>query len=174
FKSEFDDGFIKAMSGATREHNLITGNIAREIGNQLKDRDREVYSNDMRVCVGPSRRYVHPDVVVVCGEPQFQDRELDTLLNPVVIVEVLFESTEKKDRGRKFTAYRRLESLQEYVLIDQEEVLVERYTRRGEEWVLTAFESLDSTLHLTSIDCAIPLRETYARVLPPPTTQVEE
>ena len=91
----------------------------------------------------------------------------------MLIVEVLSESTEKKDRGSKFAAYRRLESLREYVLIDQEQVLVERYTRRGEDWVLTTFDSLDDTLTLTSIDCAVPLREIYARVIPPPAGEVE-
>ena len=89
FKSEFDNGIIEAMSGATREHNLITGNVSREIGNQFKGRPCEVYAGDMRVWVGPARQYRYPDVVALCGEPRFQDGTLDTLLNPSLIVEVL-------------------------------------------------------------------------------------
>src|SRR5262245_51585138 len=83
-KSEFDDGFIEAMSGATREHNLIAGNLFSEIRAGLKGRPCEVYMGDMRVWVGPSRRYVYTDVVAVCGQPQFEDSERDTLLNPVM------------------------------------------------------------------------------------------
>jgi Uma2 family endonuclease len=167
FKSEFDNGIIEAMAGATREHNLIAGNVFRKIGNQFEDRPCEVYMGDMRVWVGPAKQYNYPDVVALCGTPRFQDGELDTLLNPALIVEVLSRSTESKDRGRKFAAYRRLESLREYVLIDPRHVLVERYTRQGENWVFTVLERLEDTLRLDSVGCEIPLKEVYARVLSP-------
>ena len=164
FKSEFDNGFIEAMSGASREHNLITVNVTRSIATQFENRRCEVYAADMRVWVGFAKQYRYPDVTAVCGTPEFQDSEFDTLLNPTLIVEVLSPSTESKDRNRKFAAYRRLESLREYVLISQSEVLVERYTRDGENWVYTALDSLEDTLHLVSIDCAVPLKEIYAKV----------
>jgi Uma2 family endonuclease len=169
FKSEFDNGFIEAMSGASREHNLITVNVTRSIATQFENRRCEVYAADMRVWVGPAKQYRYPDVTAVCGTPEFQDSEFDTLLNPTLIVEVLSPSTESKDRNRKFAAYRRLESLREYVLISQSEVLVERYTRDGENWVYTALDSLEDTLHLVSIDCAVPLKEIYAKVELPET-----
>jgi Uma2 family endonuclease len=172
YKSEFDNGIIEAMSGATREHNLITGNVSRAIGNQFNGRPCEVYTGDMRVWVGPARQYRYPDVAALCGEPRFLDGTLDTLLNPSLIVEVLSESTERKDRGTKFAAYRRLESLREYVMIDPRRVLVERYTRDGDQWVLTLFENIDGTLRLESVGCEIPLKEIYAKVIFP--TEVAE
>jgi Uma2 family endonuclease len=168
YKSEFYDGFIEAMSGASRAHNLISLSLASQLREKLKDRPCEVYMGDMRVWVGPANRYTYPDVVAVCGEPAYQDSDLDTLLNPTMIVEVLSPSTERKDRGKKFTGYRGLKSLREYVLIDQEKVLVERYIRQGNEWVLTALDRLEDTLRLASIDCEVPLSEIYAKVIPPP------
>lgn len=164
FKSEFDNGFIEAMSGASREHNLINGNVFSEIRARLRDRPCEVYTNDMRVWIGPARQYTYPDVTAVSGEPGFQDGEFDTLLNPTLIVEVLSPSTESKDRSRKFAGYRRLKSLREYVLISQNEVLVEKYVRDGDKWIYTVLDNLEDSLHLVSIDCAIPLKEVYAKV----------
>ena len=117
-----------------------------------------------RVRCEASRLYTYPDVVVACGEPRFEDEELDTLLNPTVIVEVLSPSTEGYDRGRKFELYRRLESLREYVLIAQDRVHVERYTKQGEFWVLAEEQQIDRTLRLESIGCEIPLAEVYDRV----------
>jgi Uma2 family endonuclease len=163
-KHEYCDGSIFAMAGASREHNLITGNLSREIGTQLRDRPCEVYASDMRVLVGRTGLYTYPDVVAVCGEPRFEDSEVDTLLNPNVIVEVLSDSTEAYDRGKKFGHFRRLESLREYVLVAQDEVRVERYTRQGDEWILTELNSLEDTLRLESIGCTVAVREIYAKV----------
>jgi Uma2 family endonuclease len=164
FKSEYDGGFITAMSGASTEHNLIAGNFFAEIKSQLKGRPCTVFISDMRLCVSSTGLYTYPDVMAVCGERQYLAADLDTLLNPSMIVEVLSTSTESYDRGRKFGHYRRLASLKEYVLVSQDEVKVERYTRRGDDWILTEFTSLDDVLRLTSIDCEIPLREIYDSV----------
>ena len=166
FKSEYDNGFVYAMSGASREHNLIASNLNGALWPQLRGRPCESYMADMRVRAGASRLYSYPDVTIVCGEPRFLDAEVDTLLNPTVIVEVLSRSTESSDRGRKFGHYRKLQSLREYVLIAQEEVLVERYLRRGEEWLLTVLSDLDDVLRLESIECEVPLRTIYERVFP--------
>jgi Uma2 family endonuclease len=164
FKSEYGNGFIIAMAGTSREHSLIAGNVYRKIGNQFEDRPCEAHINDMRVRVGPTGLYTYPDVVAVCGEAKFEDDELDTLLNPTMIVEVLSLTTEAYDRGAKFAQYRQLASLREYVLIAQDKILVERYTRQGEDWLRADFRSLDESLRLSSIDCEIPLREIYAKV----------
>jgi Uma2 family endonuclease len=164
FKSEYYNGFITAMSGASREHNLIAVNLGREISAQLKHRDCELYTSDMRVLVSQTGLYTYPDVVVACGEPRFEDAKVDTLLNPTVIVEVLSDSTESYDRGAKFAHYRRLESLLEYVLVAQNEVRVERYTRKGDEWLLKEFTQPQDLLRLSSIDCEVPLGEVYAKV----------
>jgi Uma2 family endonuclease len=163
-KSEYDGGFITAMAGSSPEHNTIALNTSSEIRSQLKSRPCVVYMSDVRLCVSTTGLHTYPDVMAVCGEPRFQDDEVKTLLNPTVIVEVLSESTESYDRGRKFGHYRRLPSLQEYVLIAQDEVKVERYVRQGDDWLLSELSDLDDTLRLTSIDCEIPLREIYAKV----------
>ena len=153
------------MSGASREHNLIAGNTLIAIGPQLRDRECEVYPGDMRIKVSPTGLYTYPDITVVCGKPEFEDAEVDTLLNPKVLVEVLSPSTADYDRGRKFTHYRRLPSLQEYVLISQDRPLVEHYVRQGQdEWLLTEQSSLQDTLVLPSIQCQLPLSEIYLKV----------
>ncbi len=164
FKSEYLNGFITAMSGASREHNRIASNLHYKIRDQLENRPCEVFISDLRVCVSSTGLYTYPDVIVVCGDAEFQDDEVDTLLNPTVIIEVLSPTTESYDRGAKFAHYRRLPSLKEYVLIAQDRVLVERYVRQGDDWVFSALDDLDGTLKLVSIDCSIPLRDIYARV----------
>jgi Uma2 family endonuclease len=163
-KSEYVDGIMVAMAGASRAHVLITGNLAREIGIQLKNRSCETYSSDMRVLVTRTGLYTYPDLVVVCGEPQFEDSAVDTLLNPTVIIEVLSRATESSDRGKKYGHYRRLESLREYVLVAQDEVRVERFSRHGDLWQITDVTSIDETLDLTSVNCQVPFRETYAKI----------
>jgi Uma2 family endonuclease len=164
FKSEYYKGYITAMAGASREHNIMALNFAAEIRSQIKGRPCEVYGSDMRVFIDRTGLYTYPDVVAVCGQRLFQGGEVDTLLNPMLIVEVLSPSTESYDRGKKFGHYRQLPSLQGYVLISQDQVLVERFIRQGDDWLLTEFRNLDDTLRLTSIDCEIPLREIYARI----------
>jgi Uma2 family endonuclease len=163
-KHEYYAGEMFAMAGGSREHNLIAGNLHAEVRAQLRDRPCEVYVSDMRVLVSPTGLYTYPDVVAVCGERQFEDGEVDTLLNPNLIVEILSPSTEAYDRGEKFATYRRLESLREYVMVAQDQVRVERYTRQGDEWLLTELSRLEDTLRLESIGCAVTVRELYAKV----------
>ena len=117
--------------------------------------------SDMRVRVVPGGLYTYPDVVAVVGEARFEDTQADTLLNPTVIIEVLSPSTEAYDRGAKFESYRRLDSLQEYLLVSQERVHVERYVRRGEDWLLTEFGSRDEVLRFELIDCDVTLIDVY-------------
>ena len=163
-KSEYFNGHIYEMASASREHNLITMNISSGLLVQLREQPCEVYANDMRLKISPTGLYTYPDVVVVCGEPRFEDTDFDTLLNPIVLVEVLSPSTEAYDRGEKFAHYRRLESLQECLLVAQNRVRVEHYLRQGEQWLLTELSHLDDMLHLVSIHCELSLRESYAKV----------
>jgi Uma2 family endonuclease len=163
-KHEYYKGSIFEMSGASRRHNRIAGNLFREVGNQLRGRPCEVYVSDMRVCITSTGLYTYPDVVAVCGEPRLQDSEFDTLLNPNLIIEVLSPSTEAYDRGNKFAQYRRLASLKEYVLVAQDRMLVERYTRQGEDWLLNELSQPEDVLRLDSIACAVAVREVYERV----------
>ena len=145
-KCEFVDGQIFAMAGASREHNLIGVNIVRELSNQLKGRPCEAYANDMRVKAAEAKGYHYPDIAVVCGKPEFEDGQMDTLLNPTVLVEILSSSTEAYDRGDKFSGYRKIHSLREYSLVSQDKPLIERYIRQGDAWVLTETEGLDGVV----------------------------
>ena len=163
-KSEYRDGQIQAMPGASRKHNLIAGNTFAELHVQLRNRVCEVYQNDMRVKVSAAGTYTYPDVVVVCEEPRFEDTHFDTLLNPTVLIEVLSPSTAAYDRGDKFASYQKLDSLCEYVLISQDSVCVEHYLRQEQDWNLTEFCSLDDVFSLVSIGCELSLRAIYAKV----------
>lgn len=165
FKSEYYAGQMFAMAGASREHNVITGNVIRRLGNALDGRPCETYPSDMKVLVSASGLYTYPDVSVACGEPQFLDRQGDVLLNPLVIVEVLSDSTEAYDRGAKFALYQRIESLQEYVLVSQDRARVERYVRQpGGQWLYSRTDGLEAEVPLDALGCRLPLAEVYARV----------
>ena len=163
-KHEYLRGEIIAMSGASREHSLIVTSISGELYIQLKEGICEVHTNDMRVRTHPETSYFYPDVVVVCGEPRFEDNAFDTLLNPIVLVEVLSPSTQAYDRGEKFKNYQQLTSLQEYILVSQDEVHIEHYRRQETQWKLTEFRSLENVLSLTAIECELSLEDIYRRV----------
>ena len=164
-RSEYMNGDMVAMSGGSREHNLITGNIVGELRSQLRGRPCEVYPSNMRVKVSATGLYTYPDVVVVCGEPQFEDANVDTLINPTVVVEVLSDSTESYDRGAKFGHYRKIESLVEYVLVDQHEYRIEQYVRQPEgQWLRTDVTGLAGKLVMPSIECSIHTADIYERV----------
>ena len=163
-KHEFVDGEIIAMAGASREHNLIGVNITVELGYQLRKKGCELYANDMRVRMR-NRRYGYPDVVVVCGEPQFDDDEFDVLLNPTIVVEVLSKSTRFRDKTEKLIAYQKMESLRECLLVEQIESRVEHYIKQtSKQWLLKIYEDLDETVLLESINCRLPLAEIYAQI----------
>lgn len=164
-KSEFHGGQIYAMTGASREHNLVSGNIYRELSEQLKKRPCEAYINDMRVKAAEARSYHYPDIVVVCDTPQFEDAHVDTLLNPTLLIEVLSPSTEAYDRGGKFAHYRKIPTLREYLLVAQDQPSIERYVRQSDVWILTDAVGLEATVPLESIDCVLSLREVYDKVL---------
>src|SRR4029453_10754721 len=134
-KSEYVAGEMFAMAGASRRHNLIVANIIRILGNQLLESSFNVYPSDLRLKISHTGRYTYPDVVVTCAEEQFEDAHRDTLLNPVVIIEVLSEPTEAYNRGKKFEKYQHIESLVEYLLVAQEPYRIERYVRQSNrEW----------------------------------------
>ncbi|HMA36331.1 MAG TPA: Uma2 family endonuclease [Chloroflexia bacterium] len=164
YKSEYLAGQIVAMSGVSRAHSLINTNLAWVLSSQLRDRPCEVHASDMRVKVTAQGLYTYPDIAVVCGPAQWEDAQVDTLLNPTLIVEVLSPSTEAYDRGAKFGYYRALPSLQEYLLVAQDKVLVEHFVRAGDGWLLTATTDLGAVVSLPAIGCAVPLAEIYHQV----------
>lgn len=164
-KHEFAFGEIFAMTGASARHVVIVTNLVREISNQLLQRPCQVYSSDLRVCIDAVNCYAYPDVVVVCNQPKFLDDTLDTLLNPELIVEVLSESTRNYDRGDKFQQYRGISSFREYLLVDQERVHVERYSKQSDgTWSLWETDLLADVVRLESLGVALPVSEIYFKV----------
>lgn len=165
FKSEYVDGVMYAMAGGSERHNLIAANVIITIGSQLRDRPCRVYPSDLKVRVPNSKRFFYPDVSIVCGETRFADEEKDVVLNPVVVVEVLSESTAAFDRGKKFQSYQQIESLREYLLVSQDEYIVEHFLRQdGDQWLYKKVGGLDETLTLPTVNCQLALRDVYSKV----------
>ena len=165
YKSEYLRGEIFAMAGASREHSLISSNLNGEVRAQLRESPCEVHGSDMRVKVLRTGLYTYPDVIIACGDLQFEDSVPDILLNPKVIFEVLSDSTEAYDRGKKFGHYRQIPSLMEYVLVSQTEPLIERYARTPDDsWLLTVSKGLEAVLQLESVPCRLRLVDVYIKV----------
>ncbi len=164
-KSEYFNGEIFAMSGASPAHVLIVTNVVRELSSQLRKRDCTVYSTDLRVKVSTTGLYTYPDVLVVCGTSRFEDEHADTLLNPKVIVEVLSKSTQDYDRGAKFEQYRTIESFTEYVLIAQDKPHVEHFVRQPDgRWMLEETNRLADQITLESVGAHLALADVYEKV----------
>ncbi|MCK5719420.1 MAG: Uma2 family endonuclease [Thiomargarita sp.] len=165
YKSEYIDGEIFAMSGASIAHNQITANVLAEIHTQFKKRPCRVYANDMRVKVKPTGLYTYPDIVALCNKARFDDIQKDTLLNPTIIIEVLSNSTADYDRGTKFKHYRNLDSLKEYLLIAQNEYYIEHYVKQiNNQWLLSETSNLQDTIKLFSIESFLTLVNIYDKV----------
>jgi len=165
-KHEYHDGTIIPMSGASIPHTIICGNIYALIWYFIREKDFTVHTSDLRVFVPKTQRYVYPDVVVVQGEPEVTDEQKDTVTNPLIIIEVLSESTEARDRGDKFEAYRTVDSLREYVLVSQDKPHVEVFSRDSvnDVWKLTEASGLDSSVKFSALDLDLVLAEVYAKV----------
>jgi Uma2 family endonuclease len=169
-KSEYLDGEMVPMPGASRYHNLIVTNLLAELHPQLKGRPCEVYPSDMRLWVPATGLYTYPDVTVVVGEPALVDDYFDMITNPAVLIEILSPSTEKYDRGRKFDHYGTLPALREYLLVAQDQPLVEQFVRDAPQgdWRRTRHTiaaGLDGIVVLPSIGCRLALAEVYDRVV---------
>lgn len=143
---------------------MIVSNVVRRLGNQLEGRPCQVTSNDLRVKVSGTGLYTYPDVTVVCGKPQFEQPG-DSLLNPTAIFEVLSDSTKAYDRGKKFEHYRAIESLTDYLLISQDQVLVEYYSRqRDGRWIYSAANQVSDSISIDTLECVLNLAEVYDNV----------
>lgn len=164
YKSEFIDGEVYAMSGASWEHNGIVANLSGMLASILRDRPCRPFFSDQRVRIYRHGDYVYPDAGIVCGQPQFEDKMFDTLLNPTVIFEVLSKSTQSFDRGVKFDLYAELPTLVDYVLIDQEQVRMEHFIRQpGKPWLYEVLGS-GAILKLVGPSCELAVDEIYHRV----------
>jgi Uma2 family endonuclease len=164
-RNEYYAGAMYAMAGASRRHVFIVTNIVASLGGQLKGGRCSAFANDLRVKVSTHGLYTYPDVGVVCGKGRYEDKHGDTLLNPTVIIEVISDSTESYDRGRKFEMYRTLESLTDYLLVAQDEPLVEHFSRMSDgRWALSEHKGMDAAVAIASIDCALALADIYDKI----------
>ena len=169
YKSEYVDGGIYAMAGAGREHSLLISNLSGLLYAQFRGRACEFYTNDMRVRVADGGLYTYPDLTALCGAPRLLDQRNDTLLNPQLIVEVLSPSTASYDRGEKWRRYRRLESLTDYILVAQEKMWIEHWSRQdGDTWRISEYEQPSDRLHLAALQAELSLADIYERVVFPP------
>jgi Uma2 family endonuclease len=164
-KHEYFDGHIHGMTGASRTHNLIAGNTLASLHGQLRRKPCQVFPSDMRVKIEKTGLNTYPDIVVVCGEPRFADDAQDTLLNPLVLIEILSPSTERYDRGVKFRHYRTIETLQDYILIAQNHCHIEHYSRRDHaQWLLGEASGIEASISIPSIQSTLLLKDVYEKV----------
>jgi len=165
FRSEFFDGEMFAMAGASYQHNIVKDSLVFELRLRLLGSSCRTSSSDQRVRIDASGLYVYPDIVIVCGEPEFAPQDPLSLVNPRIIIEVLSESTQHYDRTTKFRHYMKLPSLQEYILVSQDEPLISRYVRQADGiWGLRMFHSLEVTFSLATIHAEIPMADLYRDV----------
>lgn len=161
-KHEYEAGVVYSMSGGSWNHGRIHVNLAAEVSTALKGTSCQAYSSDVKVLAGQSDAYYYPDLSVICGQPEQADKRGHVVANPVAVFEILSPSTEAHDRGRKFARYRLIPSLRAYILISQEERLVEVFTREGEKWTLT--DSSSGKAVIECIDTELDLDEIYLNV----------
>lgn len=172
FKSEFFNGEMFAMAGASWNHNRIKSNLEGELYAKLKGGKCQAVSSDQRIKIESTGLYTYPDIAIVCGEPQFSKLDKDALVNPQVVIEVLSPTTENYDRSKKFRHYERLAPLKEYILVSQEEIRIERSVRQPNgSWLLTTFSEPTSEFQLDSLPVSIKLADIYAGVTFPEATE---
>ena len=153
------------MAGGTFEHDTITSNIGGLLYTQLRGTKCQVLTSNMKVRTRSNGLYSYPDVTVVCDKPDFHDSKRDVLTNPRVLIEVLSPSTEAFDKGEKRLLYQTIDSLQEYVLVAQDQPWVEHWSRRrDDQWLVSSLKKMSVELNLASIDCSLRLEEIYERV----------
>jgi Uma2 family endonuclease len=164
-RHEFFDGRVIKMAGESLSHSRICINLTTEIGSQLRRKNCEALSPKMKVRTATESMFSYPDLTIVCGEPKFHDTKKDVLINPTVIFEVLSPSTERYDRGEKFQFYKNeTPSLQDYILVSQDQILIERFTKQADEtWVYRTYQ-IGKTLKIESAECEILLEDIYLRV----------
>lgn len=166
FKSEFISGRIRALSGGSPDHSLIAGNIILGLGSKLLGGPCKVYTSDLRVGIMPIDVETYPDVTVVCGERYINPFDKNSVINPSVIFEVLPPSTERYDRGEKWARYRRLDSLEEYLLVSQDKPQVEQYIRQEDgTWKFTCIEGLEAASVVIVLGVALSLAEIYDKII---------
>lgn len=164
-KHEYYQGEVFAMSGASLRHNRISVNTLTDLANKLKDKSCQPYGSDMRIHIPKNTLYTYPDISIICGDAELTDDKFDTATNPSVIIELLSKSTRNYDRFEKFSLYREISSLKEYILVDTQRIHVEKYIRNADNsWQLTDFYSLDDSFTLSSVNVTVCLADIYAGI----------
>ncbi|BAY12483.1 Uma2 family endonuclease [Calothrix sp. NIES-2098] len=165
YKSEYIDGQIIPMAGGTINHNQIALNLSSELNFAFKKQHYRVYMGDVRLWIAQKRTYTYPDVMILADEPEYFNNRLDIIVNPQVIVEVLSKSTKGYDREGKFEAYRTIPTFQEYLLIDQNRIHVEQYSKTGKkQWALREYDEEDEAIALVTVPFEISLQDLYNKV----------
>lgn len=164
-KHEYYGGVVVALAGGNEAHSIICSNLNALLHSQLRQRPCLVYTSDLKVKAERPRKYMYPDLSITCGQALFEDSARRVLLNPIVIIEVLSDSTEQYDRGKKFQYYQSILSVQEYILVAQDAKHIDHYQRQADNlWLLSSIDVDHGQLYLPSIDCTIILEEVYAKV----------
>jgi Uma2 family endonuclease len=165
FRSEYIDGQIIPMTGGTTNHNRLAGNFYAALNFAFKRQDYEVFMGDVRLWIPKRKIYTYPDVMIIASTPEYYNNRKDTIVNPMVIIEVLSKSTQRYDRGDKFTAYRTIPTFQEYVLLDQTQMRVEQFYKTGKkQWALREYDEEDESIALASVPFQIDLEDLYSKV----------
>jgi Uma2 family endonuclease len=165
FRSEFYNGQMFAMAGGSAVHSLIKTNAARELSSALKGKPCTAYDSDLRILIEATGLYTYPDLSIICGEIQFDGKLSNTAVNPTLLLEVLSESTEAYDRGKKFDHCRQIPTLREYVLVAQDRPHLERFQRNADDtWTLTVVSGLDRSITFPSVGVIVALAEIYHKV----------
>lgn len=166
-KHEYYKGEIFAMSGASISHNKIAMNCYIDLGTKLKGKNCQPYGSDLRIHIPKNTLYTYPDISIICGKIETTDDKFDTVKNPSVIIEILSDSTRNYDKGGKFTLYREIDSLQEYILIDSEQIMVEKFIRNPDNsWQLTEYKNIEQSFLITTVGIEMLLTDVYAGVAP--------
>jgi Uma2 family endonuclease len=164
-RNEYIDGEIRQMTGGNTNHNKIAGNFYKKFPNNIDSQNYETYINDVKLWIPKYRIYTYPDVMVIKGEPIYEGSGTTTIINPLLIVEVLSNSTKNYDKGDKFKYYRSIPSFQEYILIDQYSFTIEQYAKQSQgQWLFKEYEGKDAILNLDSVEMEMSLKDIYARV----------
>lgn len=164
-KSEYHDGEIIPMTGGTTNHNSIIINLIANLKFGLRSRNYSLFTSDVRLWIPETRRYVYPDIMVIQGEPIYQGNNSTIVINPVIVIEILSNSTKDYDRGGKFLYYRSIPEFREYILIDQYSHHIEQFAKNSNgKWELTEYDLEDEILVLESVEFQIPLRDIYERI----------
>ncbi|BAZ28338.1 hypothetical protein NIES4074_07690 [Cylindrospermum sp. NIES-4074] len=165
YKSEYINGQIIPMAGGTANHNRIAGNLFAELNIAFRQQEYEVFNSDMRLWIPKKRTYTYPDLTIVAGEPEFFNNRMDIILNPQIIIEVLSKSTKSYDKEDKFEAYRTIPTFQEYLLIDQNRIHVEQFSKTGKKrWTLCEYDEEDQAIAFSSVPFEIYLQDLYNKV----------